>query len=169
MRAWPNIGSMQKFEGISFVWALALVALIALIYGVRAFLGYRQVARDAEEDYAFKSGEGMIDARLSREGYIRAYKRFYAPRSKAYIAAALGAVLALTAPALAVISFALEQLWIATGRDPIYQPGFFVWQFMIFFSIIGIWAATVYFIARRYYANVPVSFNQEQEKEMGKP
>ena len=156
---------MQKFEGISFVWALALLALLALIYGVRAFLGYRQVAQDAEEDYAFKSKEGMVDPRLSREGYIRAYKRYYSPRSKAYIAAAFIAVLALTAPAFAVINFALEQLWIATGRDPIYQPGFLVWQFMIFFGILATWATTVYFIARRYYAKPPVSFKRELVRE----
>ncbi len=158
---------MQKFEGISFLWALAFVGVLAIIYGLRAVLGYRQVARDAEEDFDFKSGQGMVDKRLSRDGYIRAYKRFYAPRSKAYIAWALGAILVLTAPALALINFLLLQVWKASGNSKLYEPGFFLWQFMIFFAVIATWALIFYVAARRYHARAPLSFRRELVREYG--
>ena len=60
---------MKNFEGISFLWAVALLAFIGLLYSLRAYLGFRDVANDAQEDYDYKQERGMLDGRLSREGY----------------------------------------------------------------------------------------------------
>ena len=111
---------MQKFEGISFVWALAIVAVGLLIFGLRAFFEHRRLESDAEKDFEFKSQKGMIDTRLTKTNYVRAYKRFYAPRGKTYVAGALGAILLLTFPAFGLINFLLLQIWNLTGRNDIY-------------------------------------------------
>jgi len=42
---------MQKFEGISFIWALILMGVLALIFGLRAFVAWMAVRRDAQADY----------------------------------------------------------------------------------------------------------------------
>jgi len=157
---------MQNFEGISFLWALVLLALIALIYGVRAIIGYRNVARDAEADYNFKLGENMIDPRLTQAGYIRAYKRFHNPRGLLFMASGLSAILILTAPALLGIQILLNQLWIFTDRSRVFEPGYLVWQFIIFFSLIAIWAGIAYFTARQFHRNSPVTLRDEMLKEM---
>jgi len=157
---------MEKLAGTPFLWAFLILALIACVYGVRALLGYRAVARDAESDYEYKHEQSMIDPRLSRDGYIRAYRRFNNPRSTAYVAGAMAAILLLTAPALVVIQFAYEKIWIFSGQSRVFEPGFLVWQFFLFFSIIAIWAAIGYFVARRYHRRTPVSWRDEQLREM---
>lgn len=157
---------MQNFDGISFLWAVGLLALIGLFYAVRAFIGFRSVARDAQEDYDYKAERSMLDGRLSREGYIRAYKRLHNPRRPAYIAATVFLILLLTWPIMGVLSVLLEQLYQLTGRNRVFEPGFLVWQFCIFFGIIVSWTAIAYFMARRYHRLSAVSFRDEQIKEM---
>jgi len=159
---------MQKFEGISFLWAVALLVVIGLAYGVRAFLGYRNVARDAEEDFDYKKPQGMVDDRVSREGYIRAYKRFHNPRSALYVAGTIAAIILLTWPAMGVISFILEQAWQLSGRSRIIEPGFLVWQFFIFFGIIATWVSIASTGARRFHRRAPISFRDEILREIDK-
>lgn len=157
---------MQKFEGISFLWAVALLAVIGVIYAVRAFMGYRTVARDAAEDYDYKQERGMMDGRISKEGYIRAYKRFHNPRKPLYISTTIAAILILTWPAMALISVLLEWLYQLTGRSRVFEPGFLVWQFLIFFLMIVIWVTIAAIGSRRYHRNAPVSFRDEQLREI---
>lgn len=159
---------MKSFEGISFWWAIVILAVIGLVYALRAFLGYRNVARDAEEDYNYKHPQGMIDKRLSKAGYIRAYKRFHNPRGSAYVAGAIAAILILTWPAMALLEFILEQAWQLSGRSRAIEPGFLVWQFIIFFSIIGIWVAISYISAKRYHRGAPgtLAYEMNQESRM---
>jgi len=157
---------MRSFEGISFWWAIVILAVIGLVYGLRAVLGYRTVARDAEDDYNYKQPQGMIDKRLSKDGYIRAYKRFYNPRGPAYVAGGIAAILILTWPAMALLEFILEQAWQLSGRSRVIEPGFLVWQFIIFFSVIAFWVFIASRTARRYHRYAPVTFRDEMLKEM---
>jgi len=157
---------MQKFEGISFLWALVLVAIIALIYGVRAFIGYRNVARDAEADYTYRREQNMLNPKLDKDGYMRAYKRFNNPRGLAHVASGLAAILILTAPALLLIQILLHQLWLFTDKSRVFEPGFLVWQFIIFFSLIGVWAVIAYITARRFHRGTPISLKDEILKEL---
>ncbi|MGJ8564317.1 MAG: hypothetical protein ACSHXY_12295 [Alphaproteobacteria bacterium] len=152
----------------SFLWIIIAVALIALTYFVRALLGYRRVASDAAADYAYKYGEGMLEGWEDEADYVAAYKRFHAPRSAAYVASAMGGVLVLTYPAFSVINFLLEQFWILTGRSEVFHPGYLVWQFLIFFAILFLWAAIIYFTARRFHRRAPISFQQELLRQSGR-
>ena len=115
------------------------VGAIALFYALRTLVGYQQVWRDSESDYSYKMSQGMVPEGLSRDGYLKAYRRFYAPRGAAHVAGALGAILFLTYPAITLIQILLDQAWIATGRGDVIHPGYLVWQFMIFFGILAFW------------------------------
>ncbi len=159
---------MQHFDGISFLWAIALLTGVAILYGLRAVIGYNRVAKDAAAEYDYRMGKGMIDDRISRSGYLRAYKRHHNPRSLAYVAGTIAAILLLTAPALAIVQFVLEQFWIFMGRSRVFEPGFLVWQFFIFFAIIGIWAVIAYAGARHYHRGTSISMRDEILKEIAR-
>ena len=156
---------MQKFDGISFLWAVALLAVIGFLYGLRAFMGYRNVSQDAVEDYDYKQERGMLDGRVSREGHIQVYKRLHNPRSPAYIAMTILAILVLTWPIMAILSFLLELLYQATGRNRVFEPGFLVWQFSIFFAIILSWTGIAYVMARRYHRRAPGTPKYEMDQQ----
>lgn len=157
---------MLNFTRYSVFWVLGLIALIAVFYLVRAFLGYRRVAADAAEDYDYKLARDMIDPRLSRDGYISAYKRYHAPRNHAYIGFGVLAILILTPIGLAALNFVSMQFWDMAGRPPIYAPRGIVWQFIIFFGTLCIWGLTTYMTARRYYKYAPKTLRDEILREI---
>lgn len=156
---------MPSLSGISFNWFIAIIGVIIAFYGIRAFLGYRSVARDAEADYTYKTQNGMDNPLLSKEGYIRAYKRFYNPRGSLYVAGTLTAMVVLMPVALIIIQFLLEQLYQMTGRSRIVEPGFLVWQFFIYFLLLMSLAGIAYAGARLYYKRAPGTLSQEMELE----
>lgn len=156
---------MKNFDGISFLWAVALLAFIGVVYGLRAVVGYRNISKDAAEDYDYKQERGMLDRRVSREGYIRVFKRLHNPRNPAYIASTILAILVLTWPIMGVLSFLLELLYQATGRNRVFEPGFLVWQFSIFFAIILSWTGIAYFMARRYHRLAPGTPKYEMDQQ----
>jgi len=163
---------MQNFDGISFLWAVGLLAFIGVFYALRAILGFRAVAQDAQDDYDYKKECNMLDGRLSRDGYIRVFKRLHSPRRPAYVASAIFAIIVLTWPIMGALSFLLEQLYQFTGRSRVFEPGFLVWQFCIFFGIIFSWTSISYALARRYHRLAPGTPKYEtdqqlQEEELG--
>ena len=151
----------------SLLLVVIAVCALALFFGVRAFLGYRQVARDARADYAYKTREDLFEAPMPEQPYLRAYRRYHAPRGTAYVAGAMIAVLVLSVPAFVLIQFLLEQLWISTGRSEVFHPGYLVWQFMIFFAVIATWGGIIYVTAREYHRRAPLSFKRVLDEELG--
>ena len=149
-----------------YLWVIGIGTAIALIFTIKAVFGYMTVRSDALADFDYKSKEGMVDRRLTKDAYVRAYCRYNAPRSTAYIGATFWAILLLTYPALAVIQFVLDKWWVASGRSVVIEPGFLVWQFIIFFSVIGLWAAIAFSSARRYHRVTMVSLERELQKEI---
>jgi len=156
---------MQKFEGISFLWALALLGCVAAVYALRACIGYWNVSRDAEIDFLYKHSHNMLPANIDKDGYIRAYKRFNNPRGLAHMAGGLLAILVLTAPALLLIQTLLHKFWIFKDKSRVFEPGFLVWQFILFFSLIGIWAGIAYVTALHYHRGTSISLKDELIKE----
>lgn len=160
---------MPVVHGISFIWALVILGVIIAIYGLRAALGYRNVASDAQDDYAYKFEHGMMDNRLSKDGYIRAYRRFHNPRAPLYVAATLLAIVISTPILFIIISFLLEQLYQITGRSRVFEPGYLVWQFSIYMMTLAAWAGIAYFGARTFHSRAPGTLSQEMAKEMDEP
>ncbi len=156
---------MPTLSGISFNWFIVILGVIIAFYGIRAAIGYRNVARDAEDDYQYKTQQGMDDPHISKEGYIRAYKRFHNPRASLYIASTILLVVLLTPVAMIVIQFLLEQVYQLTGRSRVFEPGYLVWQFNIYFLLIMSWGLIVYLCAKRYHKRAPGTLKQEMEAE----
>ncbi|HHL43606.1 MAG TPA: hypothetical protein ENJ42_08315 [Hellea balneolensis] len=153
------------WQGISFVWAIIGVAVIAAIYGVRAWLGYRRLERDADEDWEYRASEGMTDRNTTKEEYISAFKRVHAPRAQLYMAMGLVSILLLTIPAFGLINYALYWVWRLSGENRAFEPGYLVWQFSIFFFIILLWALIGAFFARAYHRKAPGSMRDELLKQ----
>lgn len=153
---------MQQFS----LFVIGLVLFWALITTLKAALEHKRVRADAVSEYDYRAQEGMIDKRLTRDSYMNAYIRYNAPRSTIYIAAVLWVIILLTYPAVMTIQFLLDKWWVLSGRPEVIEPGLFVWQFMLFFSVIGFWALIAYIAARRYHSRAMVSFEHELEKEI---
>lgn len=147
------------------IWMLIIFFLVFLVYALRAFFGYRVVARDAIEDYDYKLDKGMVDPRIGREGYIRAYKRLHNPRRLMWIAITLALIMVLTFPALIFLRHLFEFLYQLSGRSRAIEPGYLVWQMMTFFGMIAIYALIGYFCARQYHRRAPAGWLHEMEKE----
>lgn len=158
---------MITFGGLSFNWFILGFALIGVIYALRAAYGYYNVARDAQADYEYKHPQGMIDERLTKDQYLRVYKRVYNPRNLAYIAGAIFAIFIITPISMVIFEFIYNIIYNLSGQSRVIEPGFLVWQFFIFFFIIVNCAAIAYFIARQYHRKAPETFLAEIEKEVG--
>ena len=145
---------------------LAAITLLAGINAVRAVLSYRTVQKDAQEDFSYKQSRGMIDTRLTEDGYKRAYVRFYSPRKFIFMAAAFASVAALTIPMLGLIRYTLIMIWEGSGRPDDIQPGFLVFNLLMMIGLLMFWALIFFITARLYYRRAPVSLRDEMLKEM---
>ena len=145
---------------------LALILLLAIIFAVRAYVNYKAVKQDAQDDYAYKKSRGMIDERLSEAGYRRAYMRFYSPRKHIFMTGAFTTIAVLTVPVLGLIRFILIHIWESTGRPDDIQPDFLVFNLLIMISLLVFWSLIFFIFARFYYRGAPMSLRDEMLKEM---
>jgi len=157
---------LAAFSKNSLLWGLVFLIAMSCIYGLRALVGYRQVDIDGKSDFSYKSKEGMVDPQLSQASYVRAYRRFHAPRAYAHISAVFGLIAMLTLPALGLLNFLFVKLWEFGGQSEAFTPGFLVHALSIFFLIIFFWAFIAYCAARRYHDKAPISFRDELIREM---
>lgn len=157
---------MQKFEGISFVWALVLMGVIALVFGVRAFLGWLQVSSDAREDYDYKRNNGMVPDVMTRETYEKIYRRVYSPRGPLHVAGAMLAILVATPIAMIGFEAGLNLAYNLSGQSRVIEPGYLVWQFFLFFGMIAVWVGIAYLAARRYHRTAPGSLQFEMDQHL---
>lgn len=157
---------MQKFEGISFVWALVLMGTIALIFAVRAFIGWRQVRGDAHADYDYKQANNMMPGAMTREAYEQIYRRVYGPRGPLHVAGAMLAILIATPIAMFGFEAGLNLIYNLSGQSRVIEPGFLVWQFFLFFGIIAVWVSIAYLAARRYHQTAPGSLQFEMDQHL---
>ena len=145
----------------------ALIALVAIINGLRAWVGYRIVRAEAAGEYDTRLARGLVDTRLDRERFESAYVRTHAPRAQLWTALGLGAVVVLTVPALLLMDAFMTMVWRMSGENRTFEPTFLVYQFGIFFGVIALWAAIGYVAARAYHRSAPVSFEMEIQRELG--
>ena len=157
---------MQKFEGISFVWALALMGSIAFIFTLRAFIAWRQVRNDAQADFDYKKSNGMVDDTLNRETYEQIYRRVYNPRGPLHVAAAMLIILVVTPLAMEVFEKLFDLIYNLSGQSRVIEPGYLVWHFYIFFGMIAVWVGVSYLAARRYHRTAPGSLQFELDKHL---
>lgn len=157
---------LEFFAETSLIWGLVAVVLIAGVYFFRAFIGFKTIAQDAPSDYAYKVRENMLPPSISEAAYIRAYKRFHAPRAPLHVAGVLSAIAILTLPALGLFYWVTFMLWELNGKDKVFAPGLIVHSLLMFFLIIFFWAALAFFAAKNYHGNAPISLQDEIQKEL---
>ncbi len=147
---------MVKFiTDIPFFWGLVIVSILTAIFALRTWLQTRRVAQDAQADWDYRVTENMQDLRLTKDAYVRAYTKANAPRAVKYITMTLAAVLVLTIPAFGVLQIAMHGIWQISGQSRTFEPPFLVYQFAIFFGIIGLWIALIGWFTKRYYRDAP--------------
>jgi len=156
-----QIALMQKFEGISFIWALVLMGCLALFFGLRAGLAWQAVRRDARADYTYKKAQGMVPDSLDQDQYEQIYRKVYNPRGLIHVAGAMLAILLVTPIAMFVLEVVLNFLYNLSGQDRVIEPGYLVWHFFLFFGMIAVWVAVAYYAARRYHSSEPGSLQYE--------
>lgn len=157
---------MQKFEGISFLWALALMGVLALIFTVRAIWAWQQVRRDAQADYAYKQANGMVPDMIDRSTYEQIYRRVYGPRGPLHVAGAMAAILLITPLAMYGFEAGLDLMYNLSGQSRVIEPGFLVWQFFLFFGMIAVWVGIGYLAARQYHRTAPGSLQFELDQHL---
>ena len=157
---------MQKFQGISFVWALALMGAIALVFGIRTFVGWQQVRRDARADYDYKCANGMVPDTMNRETYEQIYRHVYGPRGPLHVAGAMLAILIATPIAMLGFEAGLNLMYNLSGQSRVIEPGYLVWQFFLFFGMIAVWVGIAYLAARRYHRTAPGSLQFEMDQHL---
>jgi hypothetical protein len=144
------------------LWAVfGPVALVALAFSVRAAIGWMGIERDAHEDFDYRTQHGMIPANVDRSVFVETYRRINGPRTSTYAALALWSVLLATPIIAKILEVALDLLWQASGQSRVFEPGYLVWAFFIFFGLFGAWAAIAYVFARRYHARTPGRLEDE--------
>ncbi len=151
------------------LWAVfGPVALVALAFTVRAVIGWMGLAREAEEDFAYRRDQAMIPADIERDAFVSTYRRVNAPRTSTYAAATLWGVLLATPVIAKIMEVLLDGLWQVTGRPRAIEPGYLVWAFLIFFGLFGAWAGIAYLAARRYHRRAPGRLEDELKALSGR-
>lgn len=156
---------LERFSETSLVWGLGLLLVVAAFFALRAFIGFKTVAKEAPLDFTYKQSQGMLPPGTAQPAYVRAYKRYHAPRAPLHVAAVLAAIAILTLPALGVFYAATFVLWELNGKDKVFAPGLIVHSLLMFFLIIFFWAGLAFLAARHYHSKAPISLELELEKE----
>jgi len=160
---------MQKFDGISFIWALVLMGVIALFFTARALWAWMVVRRDAQEDFAYKQSNDMLPSAIDRENYERIYRKVYSPRGPLYVAAAMVVILVITPFAMKFFELFYNLVYNLSGQNRVFEPPYLVWQFFIFFSMIAVWVGIAYLAARQYHKTAPGSLQFELDEYINGP
>lgn len=143
-----------------------LLALVTLAMGAAALFMRRGAARDAREVYARRREESPGSLRgLDEAGFTRAFLRAHGPRGQIFITAALAAALVLTPLLMAGLDLAWRLFWAQAGRPAFYAPGVLMWQFYMFFGLVGVWAALAALAARLHHRRPRGSLDEEIIRE----
>jgi hypothetical protein len=144
------------------LWAVfGPVALVALAFTLRAAIGWAGLGREAEGDFDYRTEHGMIPHDIDRAAFVSTYRRVNGPRTSTYCAVTLWSVLLATPIIAKILEVALELLWQMSGQSRVFEPGYLVWAFFIFFGLMGSWAAIAFIVARRYHARTPGRLDDE--------
>lgn len=147
---------------IGFVVTLCFA--LAFIFGLRAMTGYRGLSDDARREYHFRREDGLLDETVSEAQFVSAYRSAHGPRGAIYFALTLIFVALMTWPLLVALEWGYEYLWRWSGQPREFEPGYLVWQFILFGGLIAGWAGSAFLGARLYYSGVSGSLEDELSK-----
>lgn len=156
---------MEILAQYSALWTLTVFILIGLFFLIKGLFGYRRIGAEAGEEYDFRRTDSNEVDKISRDGFVRAYRRFYGPRSQVYRGLSILAAAFLTLPALVFFEYAGEQVWNMIGKPYEFGPSTLIWRFMLFFGMIAFWALVFFISATIYHKNAPRTFKDELLRE----
>ena len=157
---------MDSFTSVILWWPLLGFLCFALIFGLRSLLGTFRVRQDARSDYDYKKSQDMIPAGLNQDDYEQIYRRVYGPRSQTYLCLGALAVLVGTPIAFFILQRLLDLAYHLSGQSRTIEPGFLVWQFMIFFGLLITWGLIVFSVARLYHKRAPGNLQFEIDQHL---
>jgi len=152
---------MLSIYGISLLWPFLAILCVALIFGFRSFFSHLQVRADARSDYIYKTEQKMLPAGLKQADYERIYIRVYGPRSQTYMFYGIMAILVGSPIAMYILQLVLNMIYHLSGQNRVIEPGYLVWQLLLFFSLIFIWVGIGYVVARIYHSKTPGNLQYE--------
>lgn len=158
---------MEILAQYSALWTLFVFGLIGLFFLVRGLIGYRRITGEAGDEYDIRRNDSMEVDNISREGFVRAYRRFYGPRSQVYRGLSILAAAVLTLPALVLFEYVGELIWVAVGKPYEFGPSTLIWKFMLFFGMIAFWSLVFFVSASLYHKFAPRTFRDELLRESG--
>jgi len=160
-----NIEIMEILGKYSALTTLAFLLLIGFYFLVKGLIGYGKIAREAGREFDVREKDDALGMNISRDGFVRAYRRFYAPRKDIYRGGGILAATLLTVPAIRLFEYASEAIWIMSGKPYEYGPGTLIWQFMLYFALIAFWGIIFFAVAKFYHQYAPRTFRDELIKE----
>lgn len=129
-------------------------------------MSHIQVRSDARSDYAYKSEQKMIPRGLKQADYEKIYMRVYGPRSQTYMFAGIMGILIGSPIAMYILQQGLNMAYHMSGQNRVIEPGYLVWQTLIFFSLIFVWVGIGYVVARIYHRNTPGNLQYEIDQHL---
>ncbi|MBA4801502.1 MULTISPECIES: hypothetical protein [Euryhalocaulis] len=143
-----------------------LFAIFVLGLTVVTWFMRRGALRDADEVYDKRCEDSPASLRgLDRDGFRAAFMRAHGPRGQIFMAAGLAGVLVLTPAVMALLDAIWRFFWLRAETPAFYAPGVLMWQFYMFFGMIGLWAVIVALAARFYHRKPRGSIDEEIIRE----
>jgi len=157
---------MQSIYGISLLWPFLAVLCVGLVFGLRSLLTRLQVRADARSDYAYKTEQDMLPQGLNQADYEKIYMRVYGPRYQTYMFFGVMAILIGSPIAMYILQQGLNMAYHMSGQNRAIEPGYLVWQTLLFFSLIFIWVGIGYVVARIYHSKTPGNLQYEIDQHL---
>ena len=132
---------------------VALIAVFAILSLLRAAIGYVGVRRDGSADFHYRKDQGLLPRGLDdADDFSAAYKQAHGPRGALFFGIGAAIAAALTYPILGIWVFIFEHGWRLAGQPREFEPGYLVWQFMLFGAMIVTYAMIAWLTARLYHS-----------------
>lgn len=98
---------------------------------------------------------------VGEPAFKRAYFRAYGPRGALYGFIGLALAAAVTPLAFIILGQAWDVGWRLSGEPSFYAAGTLIWQFYLFFGLIGCWVAIAALVAQRFHSRRVRDFRHE--------
>ena len=158
-----------------FLLLIGFFSLFSVLFLVRWAVARHQLTREAAEEFETRKASRPVSVKgVEAETFKSVYVAAHEPRWALYASAALAAALALTYPAVLV----LTNLWSwgyaalgleASGDQPWFDVGYYPWMFYMFFGLVAVWALTGAVAARLHHRRAPEAFNAALARARGEP
>lgn len=150
--------------------SIAVVAVFALACIIWWAIAVRMLRADAQAEYASRLAEkpATIEG-LSEAEFVSLYVTSFQPRWALYGSCGAAAVLLISPPALLVVPALYDIGWEAAGAPDWAGRTGYVFMFVLFFSLVLIWALVAASFARRHHVRTPEPFHHALARARGEP